>query len=93
MTPFVLPVHPGLLMSALLVTHHEIALAKTLHKEALKVLQAYQLIQCALVQQVLDFIEDKYLMTLRNRITGQVSVEIRTLVLHLFRIYRKISPH
>ena len=36
--------------------------------------------------------EDKHIMTLRNRITGQVPAEIRVLVLHLLRIYGKITP-
>jgi len=34
----------------------------------------------------------KYLSALRKRITGQVPSDIRTLILHLFRIYGKITP-
>jgi len=56
---FVLPVHPMILMIALLDIHHEIALARKLHEEALKAFQAYQLIQHAIIQQVLEGIEEK----------------------------------
>ena len=53
---------------------------------------SYQLVQRALVQQVLEAMYAKYLSALRNYITGQVPSDIRTLILHLFRIYGKITP-
>ena len=54
--------------------------------------QTYQLVQRALVQQVLEEIETKYLNSMRNCVIGQVPAEIRTLVLHLFWMYGKITP-
>ena len=92
MQPFVPPVHPGVLQVDLPATQFEIALAKTLHDENVRTFQSYLLIQRALVQQVLEAIEPKYLSSLRNRITGQVPSEIRDLILHLFRVYGKITP-
>ena len=92
MTPFVIPVHPGPLRVVHGATQYEIALAKTMHEESTQTFQTYQLVQRALVQQVLEAIETKYLSSIRNRVTGQVPAEIRALVLHLFRIYGKITP-
>ena len=92
MTPFVTPVRPDPLKFTLPATQYEISLAKAIHDKALKKFQAYQLIQRALVQQVLECIEDKYLTTLCNRITGQDFSVIRALVLHFFGIYWKITP-
>ena len=48
--------------------------------------------QRALVQHILEAIDSKYLSAISNRVTCQVSVEIRALILHLFRIYGKITP-
>ena len=61
-------------------------------KKSLLTFHSYQLVQRALVQQVLDAIDHKYLFTLRNRTTWQVPADIRSLILHLFCIYNKISP-
>ena len=92
MTPFVIPGHTGPLRVVHGATQYEIALAKTMHEESTQTFQTYQLVQRALVQQVLEAIETKYLSSIRNRVTGQVPAEIRALVLHLFRIYGKITP-
>ena len=92
MQPFVPPVHPGILQVDLPATQFEIALAKTVHDENVRNFQSYLLVQRALVQQVLEAINEKYLSSLRNRITEQVPSEIRDLILHLFRVYGKITP-
>ena len=41
---------------------------------------------------VLRVTESKYMTCLRNRVTGQVPADTRTLILSLFAIYGKISP-
>ena len=46
----------------------------------------------ALVQQILEAIDGKYLSTLRNCITGQYLSDIRSLILHLFQMCRSITP-
>ena len=51
----------------------------------------YQLIQRELVQQVLDDIDDVYLVHLQNRITVQVSTDIKEMILPLSQLYRKIT--
>ena len=67
-----------------------IAFAKKLHTDSLKSFQLYQLIQWALIQHIIGAIEPKYLITICNRITGQVLLEICMLILHLFSIYGEI---
>ena len=91
MQPFELPIHLGILQVGHPGTQYVISLDKTLHDEILRTFQSYQLIQCALVQQVLEAIKDKYLSSLRNRATGQIPFDIRDLILHIFRVYGKIT--
>ena len=90
---FVIPQHPGPLPQVHGATQYEITLAKTIHDEGLETFHSYQLVHHDLVQKVLDIIDTKYLSSLHNQITGQVPSDIRTLILHLFRIYDKITPH
>ena len=67
-------------------------LAKTVYKEVTQTCQLYQLIQRALVQQVLEAIETNYLNSIWSRVTGQGPAEIRTLIFHIFWVYGKITP-
>ena len=90
-TPFVIPLHPGVLVVAQGATQYEIALATTTHDEALRIFSEYNLVMRACIQQVLAAISPKYLTRLRNRVTGQVPADIRLLFTSLFSIYGKIS--
>ena len=74
-------------------TQYVIALLKVQHEENLKNFSEYQLVQRALIQQVLEAIDGKYLTRMRNRVTGQVPTDIRLLIMSLFTIYGKISAH
>ena len=51
----------------------------------------YHQAQRSLVQQVISTIDTKYLTIICNRITGQVTFEIRALILHLFLVYGKFT--
>ena len=51
----------------------------------------YQLIQHVLIQQVLEALEANFVARRRNCVTGQVPADIRTLILHLFQTYGKIT--
>ena len=92
MQPLIPPVHPSILNMVQPTTQYEIALIKTLHNEGVRNFQSYQLIQRALFQQLLESVEDKYSRTLRKQTTVQVPSDIRNLILHLFRVYGKITP-
>ena len=58
---FVQPIHLGILQIIHPATQYEIPRAKTLHDEGVQTFQSYQIIQRALVQQVLETVEDKNL--------------------------------
>ena len=49
-TPFIIPLHPGVLLVPVGSTQYEIALIKTTHDEALRVSQEYNLVMHALIQ-------------------------------------------
>ena len=93
MTPFVPPVHQDDLTVPPMATQYQISLAKFQHENALQVFNQYQLVQMALIQQVLEAINAKFLTRLRNRVIGQVSIDIRDLIMSLFCIYGKISAN
>ena len=92
-TPFITPVHPGILTVPAGATQYAIAFAKTQHDELMRVFSEYQLVQRATIQQVLEAINPKYVKRLRNRITGQVPTDIRLLMMSLFAIYGRISAN
>ena len=75
-TPFVIPLHPGVLLVPVVSTQYEIALIKTTHDETLRVSQEYNLVIRALIQQVLEAIDPKYLTRLRIRVISQVPSDI-----------------
>ena len=78
MTPFIIPVHLGTLNVPMGSTQY---------------FSEYQLVQCALIQQVLEAIDSKYLTRMINRVTGQVPSDIQLLVMSLFTIYGKILAY
>ena len=47
--------------------------------------------QHALIQQVMEALEAKILTRLGNCVTAQVPANIRTLILHIFQAYGKIT--
>ena len=69
-TPFLVPVHPGVLPVIAGQTQYQIALAKSQHETALRAFQEYVLMQRALIAQVVSTLEARHLISLRNRITG-----------------------
>ena len=92
MYPFIPPVHPGILKLVNPTTQYDIVITNMIHNEEVRNFQSYQLIQLALVQKLLEVVEDKYLSTLWKRITGQILLNIRDLILHVFRVCNKINP-
>ena len=91
LTPFISLTHPVTLIFPPNSTQHAITLLKTQHDNAMRIYLLYLLVQRALVQQVLDDIESKYLTYLRNRFTGKVLNDIHALLFQLFKAYGKIT--
>ena len=68
-TPFIAPLHPGALFIPPGATQYAIAHAKQAHEDDLNTFQEYQLMQRALIRQVLQAVDERYVAALRNRIT------------------------
>ena len=66
------PTHPGTLTFPPNLMQYAIVLSKTQHDDVMRSYHLYLLVKCALIHQVLDDIESKYLNRLRNRLTVQV---------------------
>ena len=70
LTMFPGPTHPGTLSIPPNSTQYAIVLLKIQYDDAMRSYHLYLLVQRALIQQVLDTIERKYLIRLRNSLTG-----------------------
>ena len=90
--PFIPLIHPGILNVIHPAIQYEIALIKMLHDKSVHNFQSYRLIQYVLVQQILENIQDKYLIALLNLIKGQVTSDIRNIILHIFHGHVEITP-
>ena len=59
---------------------------------ATRVFRDYALMQRALIQHLVNAIDNKYLPSMQNRITGQLPADVRVILFRLFSIYGKIKP-
>jgi hypothetical protein len=87
------PVHPGnILAAALGGTQYAIADAVRANKEQLRQFDEYQAVMQALRKQIIDTVEEKFIMSLRNKYTRYNSVHPKDLLKYLFDTYGKITP-
>ena len=89
--PFEIPMHPGPLNLAVGANQYVISNIQTVQVNHLHNFKKYQLVQRALIQQILEAIEAKFIICLQNRITGNITTEIRTPIAELFATYGKIT--
>ena len=92
--PFVAPNHPGPL--PIIQPTATVALSGELvrqHNEALRIFREHQSVDKALKQQLLGAVDDIYVRTLRDRITGYATVNVWTLIHHLLTTYGRITPN
>jgi hypothetical protein len=90
---FVAPVHPrNLLANGHAGTAHEIADALRAKKEKIRQFEEYQVVLQALRKQIIDTVEEKYILSLRNKYTRCNSVHPKDLLEYLFETYGKITP-
>jgi hypothetical protein len=90
--PFANPGNPGPFAPPAAGTGPQIEAAKEVWKELQQTFTLSQATEKALIAQVVEAIDPIYLRALLNRATGQYSSSIRTLILHLFTTYGRITP-
>ena len=61
-------------------------------KEALRVFHEVRGVEKALTQQVVAAVEEKYLLSFKNRQTGQFNGNLLEILNHLLTTYGEISP-
>ena len=69
-TAFQEPNHPDSLDIPQSSTQYEIAHLKQTHEDSLVIFHYYQLMQRALIRQVLQAVDEQYIAALRNKVTG-----------------------
>jgi hypothetical protein len=90
---FTVPAHPGnVLADELAGTQYAIADALRANKEKLRQYDEYNAVMQALRKQIIDTVEEKYIMSLRNKYTRYNSVHPKDLLKYLFDTYGKITP-
>jgi hypothetical protein len=87
------PIYPrNVLAAAHGGTGPQITDALRAHKEQMRQFDTYQAVMQALRKQIIDTIEEKYIMSLRNKYTRYNSVHPKDLLKYLFDTYGKIMP-
>jgi hypothetical protein len=87
------PTHPGNIIAAAQGgTQYAIADAVRANKEQLRQFDEYQVVMQALRKQIIDTVEEKFIMSLRNKYTRYNSVHPKDLLKYLFVTYGKITP-
>jgi uncharacterized membrane protein YgcG len=90
--PWISPVNPGPFDPPAQGTAPQIEAAKDVWRESKLQFDLYQATEKALIAQIVAAIDPIYLRALLNRATGQYSHDIRSVLLHLFSTYGKITP-
>jgi hypothetical protein len=91
---FVAPANPGHVpIIAAGTTQFNMAELVRQHTENKRLWLEYQTVGKALRQQAISAIDDIYLRTLRNPITGYATVTVLDLLTHLFTNYGRVTPH
>ena len=81
--PFVCPVHPGLLVIPAGTAQHAAATMCDQHQEALQVFNEVNVVNQALIQQIIQAVDSSYLAALRNRVTNSINVPVYDVLTHL----------
>ena len=81
--PYVRPAHPGLLIIPANATRHSAALQEHTWKEGLHVFHEVGGVEQTLIGQIVNAVEESYLLSVRNRITGQCTGDVGDIVRHL----------
>ena len=88
------PVHPGLVPAYPPNANDDvIETIRAAHKEQLRCWKLCGNVNKALVQQILQSVDNIYIRALRNRHTGYANLHVRDLLQYLFKNYGRILPH
>ena len=90
--PYVRPNHPGPLIIPQNATRHAAALQERQWKEELRVFHEVRGVDQALISQIVNAVEDSYLLSVRNRTTGQYTGNVGDILRHLQGRYGRITP-
>ena len=91
-TPYVRPVHPGIFVLAGGETRVQADALQRAHNETLRIFHEVRGVEKALTQQVVSAVEGKYLLSFKNRQTGQFNGNLLQILQHLQTTYGQISP-
>ena len=90
--PYNRPAHPGRLIIPANATRHAAALQERTWKEELRVFHEVRGVEQALIGQIVNAVEETYLLSVKNRTTGQYTGNVGDIVRHLQGRYGKITP-
>ena len=90
-TPYVRPVHPGVLTIAQGTAHHEATRLRAEHKEAIRFFRETVDVEKALKKQVVAALDPKFLDSLRDPTSNSIMVPIHEVLAHLFRRYGRVD--
>ena len=86
------PVHPGVLTIPPGTARIPAEAATRAHTEELRIFYEVRGVEQALIQQIIAAIDQQYLISLRNRTTGQFTGSVLQILQFLHQTYGRISP-
>ena len=86
------PVNPGRLAVTPNLTQYQLAQARDVHQEAIRVFREVNGVERAIIQQIVVAIEPKYLRALRTPGTNKLNQSIPDILTHLFTTYGDVTP-
>ena len=90
-TPYVRPVHPGVLTIVQGTAHHEATRLRAEHKESIRFFRETVDVEKALKKQVVAALDPKFLDSLRDPTSNSIMVPIHEVLAHLFRRYGRVD--
>ena len=91
-TPYVRPVHPGIFVLAGGETRVQADAFQCAHDETLRVFHEVRGVEQALIQQIVAAVDACYIISMRDRNTGQFTGNVLQVLQYLQNTYGTISP-
>ena len=89
--PYLVPLHPGVLIIPPNTTQYAATILREDHKSSLRILREKIDVQKALTKKIVQTVDAKYLNSLRNCMTKTINIDVHDILAHLMSHYRVIE--
>ena len=90
--PYIQPLYPPAPIYPQFLTQQQLTVITNGYKKALQIFHTVENVERALIQQIIEAIDETHLKAIKNRITGQLTGSIIDIITYLRMVYGRISP-